>query len=327
MVAVNAAVEPFDEAYKEWMHVDVLDHASGCIAVVNASSHGGASARQTFAGAVLLHVPGRGWIGGLETSDAPAGQAGLSTISAGGVAVAYERSHGRLLASASLRTPPVELQIEAAATAKPFDVWERIPFGSGWISWSVMPRLSMTGTLTVQDIALDLRSATCYHDRNWGRWRWSTDARWDWGVLAAADGGPLIVFTRDTTRHGDILAGPIVLIDTIAGRRIFGDASVTMRFAGELPPPRLRLPGALAALHQDRRRPPLPARVELRCEDGFDVVEVEIDLESACQLITSEVSGTGYGFIHEIAGTFAMTARLRGERLEAAGLAVFEYTW
>lgn len=324
MVALSAVPDAPGDAHKEWMHVDLLDHASGCVAVVNASAHGGDRA---FAGAVLLHVPGRGWIGGFDVSEPDAGRAELSMVSAGNVAVAYERARGRLLASATLRQPPIALEIEGIAAAQPFDVRQRIPFGSGWISWSVVPRLSIRGALTAPGLALPLDLATGYHDRNWGRWSWGTDARWDWAVLAAANGGPVIVFTQDTTRGGNVLSGPIVLVDSDKGRRLFQDASVTVRFSGELAPPLLRLPGALAALHQDRRRPPLPALVHIRCEDGFDAVELEIRLQSACQMITSEVSGSGYGFIHEIAGTFVMTARLRGERVDAAGLSVFEYVW
>jgi hypothetical protein len=253
--------------------------------------------------------------------------AGPTMIASSGIAISYEPRHSRLLTAAAVREPSIDLAIEGAAAGRSFDAGERYRFGSGWISWSVIPRLSLSGTLKADDVALDLGRATGYHDRNWGQWMWGDDARWDWAVFAAEGGDPMVVFTRDTTRDGAVVAGPIVLVDTAAGRRIFQDASVSVSLSGELEPPRLRLPGAMAALHQDRRDPRLPARMSLRCEDGFDVLEIEFRGESACQLITAEAAGSGYGFIHEIAGTFSMSARLRGERVDATGLAVFEYVW
>jgi hypothetical protein len=86
-----------------------------------------------------------------------------------------------------------------------------------------------------------------------------------------------------------------------------------------------RLPGGLAALHQDRAHPSLPARVDIRADDGVDRVDVELRVLAAAQLIAGEPMQPGYGFIHELVGDFSASSVIAGERRSWQGLAVFEY--
>ena len=50
--------------YKDWLHVNVVDHERGAVGLVNASVHGDPrDVRAVAVGAALLHLPGPGWLG------------------------------------------------------------------------------------------------------------------------------------------------------------------------------------------------------------------------------------------------------------------------
>jgi hypothetical protein len=100
---------------------------------------------------------------------------------------------------------------------------------------------------------------------------------------------------------------------------------VTLEFEGRFGSALRRLPGALAALHQDRVRPNLPARIRLVADDGFDRLEIDFTVEAAGQLIAGDPMRPGYGFIQEMVGPFALTGRIDGTAVRHDGLGVFEY--
>jgi hypothetical protein len=117
----------------------------------------------------------------------------------------------------------------------------------------------------------------------------------------------------------------MLVVEGAAARRRFPGAGVEVGLRGTLEAPPRRVPGALAALHQDRAQPWLPARVLVRAGDGIDRLELEFRPRAAAQLIAGDPARRGYGFIHELVGEFDAVATLAGERREWQGLGVFEY--
>jgi len=86
-----------------------------------------------------------------------------------------------------------------------------------------------------------------------------------------------------------------------------------------------RLPGALAALHQDHARLQLPRRLLIRASDGIDHVTVEFTGREAAQLIAGDPIVRGYGFINEIAGEFICEGKLGDLEISGGGLGALEY--
>jgi hypothetical protein len=170
-----------------------------------------------------------------------------------------------------------------------------------------------------------LGAAAGYHDHNWGRWRWGDDLGWEWGCFAGPAGGPVLVYTRTTDRGHRRGSRPVLLVHDGARNRTFTGRSVTAKYVRELRDAPRRLPGALAVLHCDRAMPRLPAEVELRADDGHDSIRVRFRARAAAQIVTTELALPGYGFIHEIAGSFEASGRIRGRELAVEGLAMFEH--
>ena len=250
---------------------------------------------------------------------------GPTSIATEGMALAVEPLPGRVLVSAAFPDDALEASIATHLDSSPIEVEERLPFGSGWISWYAVPRLTVSGHVTVSGRTLDLGGASAYHDHNWGRWHWGDDAGWEWGACLAAGAGPTFVFSRTTSRDHR-RHGPLTLsLQHGAIRRRWNGDSVRIALEGRSTVPLRRLPGSLAALHQDRMQPALPDRVHVEARDGVDRVDLDFRVHGGAQLIAADPTRRGYGFVHELVGAFTAEAAIGGRPHAASGLGVFEF--
>jgi hypothetical protein len=326
LLSVPSSLDPTAPGYKDWFHLNLFDHASGCVGLINVSLHGApADQRARAVGTALLHDPAYGWRGNVEI----AGFA-EATISADGVLLSdvgmmIDPSRRVLHASARLPEEGLALRVRATAAARPVRVEMAQPFGSGWIAWFVVPRLQLEGWLQLGGRTCDLASWGAYHDHNWGRWFWGEDVGWEWGAFVATSPGPVFVLARLTDRLHRELHPPQLVVVHGGQRRTFHPGSVTVSYEGRADVPLRRLPGALAALHGDRARPALPGRLTVAAVSGADWVRLSFSVHAAAQLIEGEPMHPGYTFVHELAGAFEATGRVRDHEVAAHGLAVVEY--
>jgi hypothetical protein len=321
---------PFDPtapAYKDWLHLNVVDHDSGAVGLVNLSLHGRPGDERSRAlGTALFHVPEQGWVGNVEVR-------GLSEAALGPASIGLEQTGlavqvgGTVLASARLPEDELLLDLTATAAVPAIDVEEPLPLASGWVSWYVIARLSVSGKASVAGSRLELGQASAYHDHNWGRWHWGEGVRWEWGCFLAPAPGPVFVLGRTRDEEHRIPEEPVLIAHSAGRRRTFRAAAVELEFSGVLTTPARRLPGALAALHQDRTEPRLPRTLRVRADDGRDWVELEFTARAAAQVIAGDPVKPGYGFIHELPGEFAYESRLGDVRDAGTGLAVCEHVY
>jgi hypothetical protein len=322
-----SALDGSAAAYKDWLHLNLFDHASGSVGLVNVSLHGEpADPRSRAIGTALLHVPGLGWIGNVEVSRQSEARAGVGSLTLAQVALALDYPAGRALAAARFRRDAFQLRLAAEAASPALDLEQRLPLGPGWVSWYVVPRWRVTnGEAVIGERRLPLAGASAYHDHNWGRWHWGEDLGWEWAALLTPSPGPAFVLSRATDRSHRRAGNPVLVVQVEHRRRTFGGSTVRLETDGRFDGRPRRLPGALAALHQDRAAPRLPARVRVRADDGRDRVDIEFVADAAAQLIAGDPVVRGYGFLHEIAGRFSAPARIGDRDLGGAGLGVLEY--
>lgn len=313
-------------AYKDWFHLNLFDHATGAVGLINVSLHGApADPRSRAVGTALLHDAEGQWRGNVEI-------AGLNEVTA--------IPHGVLMKQTALIIDPEQRALHASVeqpeeglsgrirgepAARPIRIAFAQPFGSGWIHWYVAPRVALSGQLRIGDTTQDVGSWSGYHDHNWGRWFWGEDIGWEWGAFATPPPGPVFVLARLTDRlHQRRGAAQLIVVDS-ARVRTFPAGTVTTCYRGRLNTPLRRLPGALAALHGDRAQPDLPAALEVEAVSGLDWVRLRFKARGAAQLIEGEPARPGYSFIHEMTGAFTADARLRDCDIAVAGLGVFEH--
>jgi len=317
-----AADDPTRAAYKEWLHVNVFDHASGAIGLVNVSVHGDPAAPASRGvGAALVHVPGLGWGGNASVVSAREVDGGLLSLATSAVAVAVDPS-SRVAAVARLPRDGFEVSLEGVPAGAELGAASVMGFGSGHLSWSIYPRLRVDGHATVLGQELAFVGAGGYADHNWGRWWWGDDAGWDWACWHGSD-GLLAVLSRMTDR-AHTTVGHVLLTVEVAGRvvRFVGD-QVLVEVSGTTTPSR-RLPGALAALFADRAAERLPGRVEVHAANGFDALDLEFDVRDVAQLVMAEPTQPGFAFLHELVGSFRCVGRAAGCPIDAVGLGVVE---
>lgn len=319
---------PFDptaSAYKDWLHLNIVDPRSGIVGVVNASLHGPSTdERSRVVGTALFHVPDVGWIGNLAVHGHDAARLGHASIALREVALAVDHANGRVEAAARFGGEGLRIQVRATAETSAFAVEWPLPLGSGWVSWYAVPRLRVDGTLEVDGAVIDLANAIGYHDHNWGRWRWGDDLGWDWATFLATDAAVAVAVARTTDCHRTRVDAPVVLLDVPEHRRLFVARTVSMTFDGQARVPLRRLPGAMAALHQDRARPHLPQRVRLHADDGVDRVDVVFRCRAAAQLVTADPIERGTSFIHELSGEFSGEVVVDGTTVPVSGLGIVE---
>lgn len=323
-----SALDPTAAAYKDWLHLNVLDHATGAIGLINVSLHGApADPRSRAIGTALLHLPGSGWTGNVEVAGIDEASIGPASIGLERIALAIDQARGAVLASVQLPEDDLTLDLTAVAASAPVDVDRRVPLGPGWISWRAVPRLELRGGGTAAGEPLDFSGASAYHDHNWGRWHWGEDLGWEWGCFLTPVGGPgfiAVIFSRTTDRAHRRAEGPLVVAVTDR-RRSFSGGAVDVSWSGLLESAPRRVPGAMAALHSDQAAPRLPERLRIRADDGVDRVQLDFVARAAAQLVAADPARQGYGFVHELVGAFSFVSRLGTSEQSGAGLAVVEY--
>jgi hypothetical protein len=316
-------LDPSAAAYKDWLHLNVLDHATGTAGLVNVSLHGDpADPRSRAIGTALVHVPGAGWIGNTEVAGLEAARIGVSSIALEHVAIAVDAT--RVLASVHLPDDGLVLDLTARFASQPIVAEHAVPFGTSWIAWFAVPRLVLEGSGRADGLDLRLAGASAYHDHNWGRWHWGDDFGWEWGCFLPSPPAPAFVLSGVTDR-AHLFSDPSLHVARSRGKQRFSGRALSVDWSGALAAPPRRLPGAVAALHHDRSTPRLPERLTVTADDGRDRVELEFVARAAAQLIAADPARRGYGFVHELVGDFRFESRLGGSAAAGGGLAVVEY--
>ena len=271
-----------------------------------------------------MHLPGYGWAGNVEIVGFDEVAIAETSIALEHVALVVDHRSGNVRASVRFPEEPLRLDITATSAGPAIAVDEPLPLGAGWFSWSVVPRLTVAGEATVGGRRLDLAHASAYHDHNWGRWHWGDDLGWDWGAFLSPASGPAIVLARTTNREHSEAGKPAIVVHIDGMRRSFIGPTLQLERSGALDATLRRVPGSLAALHSDRARPPVPARLRLRGDDGVDWVELEFTARAAAQLIAADPAVRGYAFVQESVGEFTCTGRIGGVSFRDRGLGVVE---
>ena len=142
-----SAVDLAAAAYKDWLHVNVFDFAHGRVGLVNVSLHGDpADPRSLAAGAVLLGDVEDGWVQRVEVIGAGEATAGHNEIAVGDVAaILLDDAGGGVGVHGRLPGDRGGFDLAAFPSATPVVAEAATPFGSGWIAWRAVPRMTVTG--------------------------------------------------------------------------------------------------------------------------------------------------------------------------------------
>lgn len=222
------------------------------------------------------------------------------------------------------------IELAATATATPLLVTENSPFGSGFIGWGLVPGLQVRGNLSVGGRSFPIHpNWFCYHDRNFGRFRWGEDIGWEWFVaFGTCEDGTSITLVLDRRTNKDHSQGGFPYIFIYVNhqlRKVFLGATLQINWDwSEQPVIPPRLPGIMALLFSDRLLQ-TPRTLQIIAADEQDQLLIEINFESVVELIVPDNQQRQYTFIEELTGSAAVTLKLGEKTWLATGLVYGEY--
>jgi hypothetical protein len=208
----------------------------------------------------------------------------------------------------------VSIDMRGIATAMPLFIPELSPYGSGFLGWGLMPVVEAEGVLQVGSHSIEIGADWfCYHDHNYGRFRWGEDIGWIWFVasLRAGDQDMTVVLhrgnNRDQTRRG--LPHLFVHQKNVLTKMFVGGAvRLEWRWDEQARQPP-RMPPAMASLFADRSLM-LPTALHVHARDEVDELEIELAVSSSTELVLADDMKRQYTFIEELTGASELRARI-----------------
>jgi hypothetical protein len=212
MPALPSAATPDS---KDWYHVVLLHAATGSRAIANVNLDG-SGVDAVLEWTLVVHAPGEpSRLYGTSRSQIwRPGMVQARPLAILGSDVSYGFDGQQIALRIAPRDIELQLNLVARPTATPLLVSEGAPFGSGYFGWGIMPVLQAEGEIAACGRSEPIDSSWfCYHDHNFGRFRWGEDFGWEWLVAhAVGEGGEVLcagdVELHDRCRLGQSPRGP-----------------------------------------------------------------------------------------------------------------------
>lgn len=201
----------------------------------------------------------------------------------------------------------ISISLKGHGLATPVPVDESFPFGTGFIGWGLIPGMAMEGTIGLADARYTVdRAWYCYHDHNYGRFRWGGDIGWIWWVANAVDPEGhhfTYVFHRGNNSDFSVVSVPYLFIyadHTLI--KIFKGPGLKLDIEmGKKPGLPVILPGTMASIFSDRHIV-LPELIRLSGRDESDSVFLEMRVCSCTEFILPDNEKKQYTFLKELQG-------------------------
>lgn len=329
MLRIPAQPQAAAHDWKDWYHVVLLHPASGWRVIANLNlAGGGADAELQWT--LVVHRP-EGDLHGVSRSQPwRAGMVTTRPLAIAGDEASFGFDGERIALRIAPRGLDLQLGLHAAAAATPLLVTEGAPFGSGFIGWGLLPELHAEGRVNACGESAAIGDGWfCYHDHNFGRFRWGEDVGWEWLVAHAVCGNEPVTVVVDWRCDRAHASGGLPYLFVLVGgklRKVFLGPAMRLRWswndAAALPP---RLPGAMATLLADR---PVrtPRAVTLDAADERDRIALTVVVDAYLEIIAPDNRSSAFARIGESSGVAALELHLGERRLEGRGFAYAEYT-
>lgn len=222
----------------------------------------------------------------------------------------------------------IEFQTQVKAT--PLLVTEDAKFGSGFIGWGLIPGLEVLGKFDIGETQFNLNSDwLCYHDRNFGRFRWGEDIGWEWFVIFAQTETKipltLILDWRTNKTHTQGGLPYIFIYQNHQLSKIFLGETLRLNWQwSTVPYQPLRLPGVMASLFSDRVLK-MPQSLQIEAEDEQDHLFLNLNFDATLELIVPDNQSRQYTFIEELSGPVETRLKINETQLIGQGFVYAEY--
>lgn len=217
-----------------------------------------------------------------------------------------------------------ELKFKGEPRATPILIPELFPYGSGFIGWGFIPGLQVSGQIRFGEHVYTISDDWfCYHDHNFGRFRWGDDnVGWVWWVasMQTTDGKTAtFVFHRGNNKDFSKLDSPYLFVyynDELV--KAFLGQSINIHFTWTEKPERLPiLPGSMATVFS-HRKVLVPKQIHITAKDDVHDVELIMDIEGITEIILPDYQEKQYTFIKEMNGTAKAACNINHQTIDCA---------
>ncbi len=317
-------------AHKEWQHFVVLTDSVDLLVNFSVSDD---VRPQAPPGAELprlvLVVNDGEWDGDVETF------AAAETRVVGG-RIDFTFAHNRLVfedgsfhISVRLRERPVSLDLRLTPVTEPAYI-PSIPMLEGPpLHWTVVPRLLVTGTITVNGRRHELDRAPAYHDHNWGHFYWGHNISWDWSFVLPADPtNPWsLTFLRLTDRIRSVALAQDILV--WRGERmveVFREREVELQPANSHLEAQqvFKVPRTMALLAPELTAD-IPAGFTARGRNWRDWIECSCTPYAISQVLIPSETDLGVTIFNEVNARSTVRGCIAGEDFSFSGRSIMEF--
>ncbi|MBI2183754.1 MAG: hypothetical protein HYU39_02215 [Thaumarchaeota archaeon] len=164
-----------------------------------------------------------------------------------------------------------------------------------WDNWVELPRLPVSGEVTLDGTSFTIDTRTGYHDHEGGRFDWGSTWGWDTGVILC---DPLIEeepenvefrFYRwgpsDRFSHGGVIIGM-----KNGERKYFDNENIQITRTGRFTNGWSVVPGITRLLYPDYH-PDIPERVILSASDEPDKLKIVFTPKAVCSIVVASIYG------------------------------------
>jgi len=225
----------------------------------------------------------------------------------------------------------IQFSMTGVNCTTPLVVSEPFPYGSGFIGWGLMPGVMTNGSCQWGNRHLTISEQWyCYHDHNYGRFRWGDDVGWVWWVAVAhSPENKRIVYVFHRSNNSDFsqVGAPYLFIyEDNRLIKVFLGSTLQLEFHWKDGVERLGiLPGSMASLFGDRKVQVLQS-ISIYGKDDADELELNMQVNGAAELILPDNSRRQYTFLKEYTGPTRSSHFINGRKFkEIKGFFYGEY--
>jgi hypothetical protein len=199
--------------------------------------------------------------------------------------------------------------------------------GQGPISWVTMPRLSVHGHFRVNEKPISLKSAVAYHDHNWGKFSWGSDAAWDWCLAQGTNKNQDLtaIYSRMLDPTGQMARSSALMIwHGQSHLRTFRGPELTVFERGvNRKFPDIRLPSMTKHYHLGTATQ-MPAEIVVRADSFNDKFEVAFESGPIAQIGIPSNQAPALCMMNESLGTAQMKGAISHVTYDSKGCALIE---
>jgi hypothetical protein len=292
-------------AYKEWQHFNVFDKKTNLFLLLNFAVIGNPYdiKHGIIARIAVVKNPDNKIFCAIEPENIDSLKFSYLSpeIKFKGISTTFKKNTYEVFLK--MDTIPVVTDLQFQISSQPLTSYTK-PFGSGFLGWTVFPRMIVNGWVTIEGKEYQIKNCYGYHDHDWGRYQWGERIGWEWGIFAEDnESGFTLLFDRRTDGIRGIIFEEILTI--YQDKKLlttFSKNNLAVKFFGNFEGKKITVPGLLRLIHQEASSH-IPEKIIITAiKSKREKIVISFKPESVVQIIVPNHGGDGESQLNQMLG-------------------------